>query len=258
MMRCTMRIGLLLVPAVVWAQEPSRVAPLQFDVASVKAVQPENLAPSRITADPGRLMAQSISMGALIAYAYDVQPVQITDLKSGLGLYDVEGTAAGAYSRAELRLMLQGLLAERFRLKFHREVREMPVERLVIGKDLKLHAAELAEADPRGFSLHASERGPSFLKAKASAMSLEWLADDLSGHLSKLVVDGTGLKGVYEFDVDFEFDRADAADVRVPEREAANHIREGLLSALGLRLQSGKKAPVEVLVIDRVERPAAN
>jgi uncharacterized protein (TIGR03435 family) len=258
MMRCMTRIWLLLVTAVAWAQEPVRVPPLQFDAASVKAVQPENLAPSGITADPGRLRAQSVSIGTLIAYAYGVQPVQIVDLKSEWGLYDVEGTTDGAHSRAELRVMLQGLLAERFRLKFHREMREMPVERLVIGKDLKLKATELAEADPRGFSLRASERGPSFLKAKASAMSLEWLAYNLSGHLSKLVVDGTALKGVYEFEVDFEFDRAEAADVNVPVREAGNHIREGMLSALGLKLQSDKKAPVEVLVIDQVERPEAN
>ena len=234
------------------------MAPLQFDAASVKAVQPENLASGRITAGPGRLKAQSVSIDALIAYAYDVQPAQIADVKPGLGIYDVEGKAGSAYSRAGLRVMLQGLLAERFRLSFHRETREMPVERLVIGKDLKLKATGLAEADPRGFTLRASERGPGFLKAKASAMSLEWLADNLSGHLSKLVVDETGLKGLYEFEVDFEFDRADAADVRVPVREAGNHIREGLLSALGLKLPSSKKARVEVLVIDHVERPTAN
>ena len=168
------------------------------------------------------------------------------------GIFDVEGKADGAHSPAELRVMLQALLAERFRLKLHREMREMPVLRLVIGKDLKLKAAGLAEADPHGFTLRASERGPSFLKAQATAMSLEWLANDLSGHLSRLVVDGTGLKGLFEFDVDFEFDRDDVRDVRVPVREASNHIREGLLSALGLKLQSGKKAQVEVLVIDQV------
>jgi uncharacterized protein (TIGR03435 family) len=181
------------------------------------------------------------------------------DLKSELGLYyDVEGKADGAYSRAELRVMLLGLLAERFRLRFHREMREMAVGRLVINKDLKLHATELAEPDPHGFTLHASERGPGFLRAKASAMSLEWLANSLSGHLSSLVVDDTGLKGVFEFDVDVEFDRAEAADGNVPVREASNHIREGLLSALGLKLQTGKKGPVEVLVIDHVQRPEAN
>jgi uncharacterized protein (TIGR03435 family) len=58
--------------------------------------------------------------------------------------------------------------------------------------------------------------------------------------------------------VDFEFDTADAADVTVPLREASNHIREGLVSALGLKLQSGKKAQGEVLVIDQMERPNAN
>jgi uncharacterized protein (TIGR03435 family) len=249
---------LLFLTAVAWAQEPLPVAPPQFDVASVKEVQPDSLTRSGITTDPGRLQAQSVSIGSLIAYAYSVQPVQIVDLKFGLGIYDVEGKANGAHSPAELRVMLQGLLAERFRLKFHREMREMLVERLVIGKDLKLHATESTEADPHGFTLRASERGTSFLKAKASAMSLQWLADDLSAHLSKQVVDGTGLKGVYEFEVEFEFDKADAVDVRVPVREAANHIREGLLSALGLKLQSGKKAQVEALVIDQVERPEAN
>jgi uncharacterized protein (TIGR03435 family) len=89
-------------------------------------------------------------------------------------------------------------------------------------------------------------------------MSLQWLADDLSAHLSKLVVDDTGLKGVFEFEVDFEFDSEDVRDVRVPVREASNHIREGMLSAMGLKLQTGKKAPVEVLVIDQVDRPEAN
>jgi uncharacterized protein (TIGR03435 family) len=115
--------------------------------------------------------------------------------------------------------MLQSLLAERFRLKFHLEMREMPVERLVIGKDLKPEATELVEADPRGLTLRASDRGRGFLKARASAMSLEWFAEDLSGHLARLVVDGTGLKGLYEFDVDFEIDTADVLDSRAPVRE---------------------------------------
>jgi uncharacterized protein (TIGR03435 family) len=131
------------------------------------------------------------------------------------------------------------------------------VDRLVIGKDLKLKATELTE-DLHGLTVRPSDRGPGFLKAKASAMSLEGLADDLPGHLSTLVVDGTGLKGLFEFDVDFEFDRDYVADRNVPFREARNHIWEGLISALGLKLQSGKKEQVEVLVIDHVERPEPN
>jgi len=179
-------------------------------------------------------------------------------MKSGLGMYDIEGKADGAYSQAELRVMLQGLLTDRFRLKFHGEKRELPAELLVTGKDLRLKATTLAHADPRGYRLGASERGASFLKAKATAMSLGWLADNLSGRLSKLVVDETGLKGVYEFEVDFEFDRTEVMDTRVPVGEASRHIMQELVSALGLKLQSTKKAQVEVLVIDQLERPIAN
>jgi uncharacterized protein (TIGR03435 family) len=232
--------------------------PLQFDVASVKTVTPENVAPTRITAGPQSWKAQSVSIATLIAYAYGVQPAQLAALKPGLGLYDVEGKADGAHSPAEFRVMLQGLLAERFHLKIHREMREIAVDRLVVGKNLKLHPSESDQADPRGFTLHASERSPLFLKAISTGMSLEWLADDLSGHLSKLVVDETGLSGLYAFEVEFEFDSADAADVRVPVREASNHIREGLLSALGLKLESGRKEPVEVLVVDQLDRPLPN
>ena len=258
------RIWLLFVTAVAWAQEPSpavsmRETKLQFDATSVKAVQADIFFPSGITSNPGRLKAQSMSVGALISYAYEVHSTQIVDLKSGLGLYDVEGKADGAYSQAELRVMLQGLLAERFHLKFHRETREIAVDRLVIANELKasqLHATLFTEADPRGYKLYASKRGPNFLTAKATAMSLERLADAFSR--TTLVVDGTGLKGLYEFEVDFEIDRTEITDKNVAESDAASHVREALLSAMGLKLQGAKKAPVEVLVIDRVERPDPN
>ncbi len=261
MMPCMKPVWLLSIAAIALAQEPPRVT-RQFDVASVKAVQPGDLppspvAPNQITTEPGRLRAQSVSIDALIAYAYDVQPSRIVGLKSDLGIFDVEGKAEGSYSRAELCEMLQGLLTERFGLKLHREIREMRVGRLMIGKDLKLRASELTEADPHGFTLHTSER-PGFLKAKASAISLQWLTNDLSAHRSTLVVDGTGLKGLYEFDVDFEVDMAEMRDKSVPVRDAANHLWEELLSGLGLKLQNGRKERVEVLVIDRVERPEPN
>ena len=252
------RLWLLSITAMAWAQDPVRVPSLHFDVVSVKEVQPENLRPRRITTDPGRWRGESVSIDNLIAYAYGVQPAQIVGVKSGLGMYDIEGKADGAYSPAEVRVMLQGLLTDRFRLKFHREKRELPAELLVTGKDLKLKATTLADADPRGFRLAASERGANFVKAKATAMSLGWLADNLSGRLSTLVVDETGLKGVYEFEVDFEFDRTEVMDTRVPVGEVSKHIVQDLVSALGLKLQSTKKAQVDVLVIDQVERPNPN
>ncbi|MEO8596784.1 MAG: TIGR03435 family protein [Candidatus Solibacter sp.] len=252
------RIWVLSIVAVGWSQDPPRVAPLHFDVASVKEVQTQSLSPRRFTEYPGRLKAESVSIDDLIAYAYGVQPAQIVGLKSGLGIYDVEGKADGAYSQKELRAMLQGLLNNRFRLEFHREERDLPAEILVASKDLKLKAARLPEADPRGFKLGASGRGAGSVKATSTGISLAWLADYLSSHLSKLVVDGTELKGFYEFDVDVAFDLSEAMDERVPAHDATNLIRLGLVSALGLKLESTKKARVQVLVIDRVIRPEPN
>ena len=110
----------------------------------------------------------------------------------------------------------------------------------------------------RGYKLRPSERGRNFMNAKASAISLEWLADSLSGSQSKLVVDGTGLEGIYEFDLDVEIDGDEAMDPKVPASDASRHVREAFLSALGLKLQGVKKESVEVLVIDQVTRPEAN
>jgi len=120
------RVWLLFITAMALAQAPAPVAPLHFDAASVKAVQPGSSgpglrAPSQTIAEPGRLKAQAVSIGALIGYAYGVPPVQIAGMKSRPDLYDIEGKADGPYSRAELCVMLQGLLAERFEPKFHRE-----------------------------------------------------------------------------------------------------------------------------------------
>lgn len=252
------RLCLLSITAMAWSQDPMRVHSLRFEVVSVKEIQPENLHPRRITAGAGRWRGESVSIDNLIAYAYGVQPAQIVGMKSGFGMYDIEGKADGAYSQGELRVMLQGLLTDRFRLKFHSEKRELPAELLVTGKDLKLKATTLADADPRGFRLGTSDRGTNFLKAKATALSLGWLADNLSARLSKLVLDETGLKGLYEFDVEFEFDRTEVMDTRVPVGEASSHIMQELVSALGLKLRSTKKAQVEVLVIDQLERPNAN
>src|SRR5579863_9373181 len=118
--------GLLLALAS-FAQAP------RFEVASVKPVAPGPIGPSTITTDPGRLCADSVSVKELIAYAYDASPFVIAgDLPASR--FDVEGKAVGAHSRADLRLMLQVLLADRFGLRLHREIRELSVDALVVGK----------------------------------------------------------------------------------------------------------------------------
>jgi uncharacterized protein (TIGR03435 family) len=229
----------------------------QFDVVSVKAHAPGQLSLSTITTYPGRLRADYVDMKQLIGYAYDVSPLVIAGELPATS-FDVESKAEGAHSRAELRLMLQALLSDRFGLRLHRETRELSVDALVAGKSHKLQASEATEADPRGFHLHAGKlRG--HVAVEGHAISLPGLANYLSNHhRDRLIVDATGLAGVYDFSVDYEIDMEKLANRDVPVSEAGASLMDDLVRALGLKIESGRRLPVEMLVVDHISPPDPN
>lgn len=229
----------------------------QFEVASVKPRAPGQLSLSNITTDPGRLRADNVDIKQLIGYAYDVSPLVIAgDLPATR--FNVEGKAEAAHTRAELRLMLQALLANRFGLRLHRETRELSVDALVVGKSLKLQASEVTDPDPRGFHIHAGKlRG--HVAVEGHAITLPGLANYLSNHhRDRLIVDATGLKGVYDFSVDYEIDVEKVADRNVPLSDATASLMDDLAHALGLKIESGRRLPVEMFVIDQISPPDPN
>jgi uncharacterized protein (TIGR03435 family) len=229
----------------------------QFEVASVKPHAPGQLSRSNITTGPGRLRADYVDIKQLIAYAYDVSPLVIAaDLPATR--FDVEGKAEGAHTSAELRLMLQALLGNRFGLRLHRETRELSVDALVIGKSPKLQASELTDPDPGGFVLHAGKLR-NHVAVEGHAISLPGLANYLSNHhRDRLIVDATGLKGVYDFSVDYEIDIEKVADRNVSLSDATASLMDDLANALGLKIESGRRLPVEMLVIDKISPPHPN
>jgi uncharacterized protein (TIGR03435 family) len=229
----------------------------QFEITSVKPHAPGQLSLSKITTDPGRLKADGVDVKQLIAYGYDVSPlVIVADLPAMR--FDVEGKAEGAHTRAELRLMLQALLADRFGLRLHRETRELLVDALVVGKSPKLQASELTDPDPRGFVLHAG-KVRNHVAVEGHAISLPGLANYLSSHhRDRLIVDATGLKGVYDFAVDYEVDIEKVGDPKVSFSDATASLMDDLANALGLKIESGRRLPVETLVIDKISLPDAN
>jgi uncharacterized protein (TIGR03435 family) len=229
----------------------------QFEVASVKPHVPGDLGLSKITTDPGRLRAEYVDSKQLIGYAYDMSPLLIAgDVPATR--FDVEANAEGTHTRAELRLMLQSLLASRFGLRFHRETRELLVDALVVGKSPKLQASEATDPDPRGFVLHAGKL-PHHVAVEGNAISVPGLANYLSTHhRGRLIVDATGLKGVYDFSVDYEIDTEKVLDRNVPVSEADASLMEDLAKALGLKIESGRRLPVEMLVIDQISPPDPN
>jgi uncharacterized protein (TIGR03435 family) len=193
----------------------------------------------------------------LIEFAYNVPaPKIIGELPRDR--FDVEGQAEGAHTRAEHRLMLQGLLTQRFGLRTHRETRVIRVEALVLGKSPKLQASESTDPDPSGFHLHGGSL-PRHVAVEGQGISLEGLANYLTDHYNgRLIVDATGLNGVYDFNVEYEVDYEKIADPRVPVPDARASLMDDLVTALGLKIESARRAPVEVLVIDGVSPAEPN
>jgi uncharacterized protein (TIGR03435 family) len=145
------------------------------------------------------------------------------------------------------RLMMQSMLIERCQLKVHHETREMPVYDLVIAKGgLKMKEAV---ANEKGFGMYKGD------EIQARATSVSNLLFSLSGTVGRLIVDKTGL-GDKKFDFDLKWTPDDqrAADSAA---DAGPSIFTALEEQLGLKLVPDK-GPVEVLVIDHMERPSVN
>jgi uncharacterized protein (TIGR03435 family) len=142
--------------------------------------------------------------------------------------------------------MLWALLADRFQVKVHREMRESPVYVLVTAK----RGPKLKESDREAMS-RLTLAGGRTIRITTIKGSVEQLAGHLSGDLGRPVVDRTGLTGSYDHKLEWASDGGVAGDSNGPS------IFSVVQEQLGLRLES-TKAPIETVVIDRVEKPTEN
>jgi uncharacterized protein (TIGR03435 family) len=228
-------------------------APLPvFEVASVKQVQPPppgRGVSSSMRMDPGRFICTNVTLKKLIFNAYGVKDYEVTGPDwLNTELYDIAASVPTDTAGDDVLLMMQSLLAERFKLALHRERKEMPVFALIVGKT--------------GPKLKQVEFGPSRTSASpgkltATNVPMRNLAEFLSRQLDRPVLDLTGLKGFYDFTLEW----APEAKASAPG-DAAGEIGASLFTAvqeqLGLKLE-GRKAPIEILVVDRAEKvPTGN
>jgi uncharacterized protein (TIGR03435 family) len=168
-------------------------------------------------------------------------------------------TGVGGLSRDEL--MVQSLLEERFNLKFHSEVKELPVYDLLVGKGgIKMKLTD--DQTP----LTVRVRGTLLVEQdhlQGIARPLSGLAVGLSDLLGLIVIDKTNLSGLYDFKMKWTPDVNQSTGifgaVNVPTRENQNapSIFTAIQEQLGLKLESSK-GPVKVLVIDSVQKPSEN
>jgi uncharacterized protein (TIGR03435 family) len=220
----------------------------------------------------GWCVMRNVSLKMLIQTAYDLRGLDAGQRISGgpgwldSNKYDVEAKAADPVSEAELKRMLQSLLAERFQLALHRETREMPGYALVVSKG----GPRLKEAKAEEERKELWQQGGGPLTGQAASM--QQLAQVLAGRLGRPVSDGTGLTGVYDFTLTWTPDESEQAGLQtalanLPPEIAAQLSRNRDLNGpslftaiqeqLGLKLEPQKK-PVEVLVVDHAEQPSAN
>jgi bla regulator protein blaR1 len=233
-----------------------------FEVATVKPSNPGT--PGKLFTVRGRqVMTVNTTVDDLVAFAYGVHARQIvkgtgwleTDKFDITGQPDLEGVP----NQVQLRRMVQKLLADRFKLTFHREKQELSVYALVVGP--KGPMLTKSSMDPNGLP-SLLFRGLGSLPA-ANATMADLASAMQTAVLDRPVVDQTGISGRYDFTLTWTPDETQFASmgVRVPPPPADGSGPPGLFTAfqeqLGLKLES-IKAPAEVLVIDRIERPSEN
>ena len=249
-------------------------APPEFEVASLKPDTTGGRAYSIIPMPGGKLNATNINLKRLIAVAYSVTDFQIFSSIPWLesDRYDMEARAPGPASTPQMRLMLQPLLADRFKLKLHRETREMKIYTLTQLKPGALGAGLMevpngecgTETTPQaalknGTPCGVVNLGPGRITGLRGRIAQ--VCDRLSALLGVTVVDKTGLQGTYNINVNWApdpetehtllGDPVPASDV--PGPSVFNAIQE----QLGLKLTAAR-GPVEVLVIDSAEKASAN
>jgi uncharacterized protein (TIGR03435 family) len=229
-----------------------------FEVASIKHSKPGTQGTGGIDDGPrgNRFTATNITVRRLIMRAYEIADLQISGAPKWLDSdrYDIDAKPDHPVSREQTDLMIQALLALRFKLAMQRETEERSLFALLqdkAGSRLKLHEGDTGGQQDIG------SRGQGHWVFRNVGMPR--LAVFLSVHAGRAVVDKTGLEGRYDFRLDFTPIRV--APDAVFEQSPADPTRPELVTAvkeqLGLKLES-QKGPVEILHVDHVERPTEN
>jgi uncharacterized protein (TIGR03435 family) len=296
--------GLFLVAVMVWAaplpaqpppaepsQRPGGAPGAQFEVASIK---PNNSGDFRRAIGPGpggRFQGLNVSLRELVTFAFNVD-MSLVSLQVAGGpswidqeKFDVDAVApAGATWPGEARAMVAAMLADRFKLKAHRERRETPVYHLVMDRNDRRPGAMLRVSTIDCEARRAAARrgappppapgpppNPATVRpvcgvrqapgrVAGDAVSMTQVASALAPFAGRIVLDRTELGGYFDIDLEWTPDPAAARPDGAPDA-SADRAAPGLFTAvreqLGLRLEAAT-APIEQVVIDAAERPAPN
>jgi len=257
----------------------------QFEVASIKLAPPPSGMFIRTTftggpgtPDPGLFNCENCSLSMLVMRAYDLKDYQFSGpdwMQSAR--FNISAKMPTGATKEQFRLMQQNLLAERFKLTFHHEKKEMPLYELIVAKGgpkLKASAEAPSPVDDgpmpppgrpglppspktnsNGFPILPPGRGPLMMvlpNGHATMRSGEESMDDFVGRLSdqlrRPVTNGTGLRGKYDFTLSWVIEGPGYST-----DDSGPTIFGAIQEQLGLKLEQ-KRGPVELLVVDHIEK----
>lgn len=216
-------------------------APAQFDVASVKALGPSPSGQSSMRVTAGRITISNVPLRQIVTRAYNLKDYQVIAPEwMDSERYEITATMPAETPTSRVQEMLRNLLTARFRMAVHKESREMTVYGIVAGKN----GPKMKEVAP----------GPPEFRSSGGRLvghnvDMAHLAEFLSYQVDRPVVDMSGITTHFDIDLQWTPERHDAA----PADTTGPTIFEAIEAQLGLRLET-RKAPVEVIVIDRAEK----
>ncbi len=205
----------------------------------------------------GRFVSRNATVWYLIKWAWNIvadndRLVGSPDWAgAGGAYYVVEAKAAAPVGEDQCRLMVKALLADRFHLRTHEEKRMIDAFDLVIAKGgPKIKRVTDPDAPVNGPGFTMGGEPMQMLDPKAKGWTMEQLAYMLAvAQLGRKVFDRTGLEGIYRIDLRFR--------IRGDDSGEGSDVTTALREQLGLELRSAKE-PLDVVVVDHIERPSPN
>ncbi len=257
-------------PETAWAipATPPKIPPMaanadpSFEVATIKPAKPDEKGQGFLVRG-GQFSTFNTTLLNLIEFAYDLQTNQVVDATGWMSTdkYDIvaKPDAPGAPSDKQWKSMLRKLLADRFQLKFHQDNKEMAAYVLTVAKNgPKLTKSD---GDPNGLpGLFFHQLGQLYVQ-NATMDDFTQLMQAVV--LDRPVVNQTGIKNRWNFILKWTPDDSQfgGMGMKVPPPSNAADAPPPLFTAIqeqiGLKLEA-RKAPVDVIVIDHVEKPSAN
>lgn len=293
----TLALGVSLQPPHVCAQvaasdwEEAAGGKMSFDVASVRPNPPGIVTQPSIPLDssdagPGNatLFSANFALANYIGFAYKLTFYESEHLKSQLPKwaktqrFDIQARAASASTKDQMRLMMQSLLADRFKLAVHWEKRQTPSLNLVLikpgktgpqlqphndkipcqpyGPDPSAHDEPPTQLPPYCGTL-AGGGGPGGGSVTGRGVTIAQLADAESSLFGRPIIDKTGLSGTFDIDLNYKLHLSPGEIQQFSIADIQTDLIAAFRDQLGLKMESSASS-IDVLVIDHIEEPSPN